>query len=240
MYVNLFTKALLTKLKLGNFRLNKIYKGNNTELIIELPDNCIDLTVTSPPSSEDSFDLKILTNQLFRITKDGCCVVWVVADDIINGYETGESYKQASYFVSTGFKLHKLYKQKYEHEQRYEYMFVFCKGEIKTSSQMHRDIWYYIWDYHKDYGCSTLDNCAFKHPAVFPDALAQYHILSWSNENDIVFDPFMGSGTVAKMAYVNKRFFLGFEISDEYILLAEERFIKNAVEQDKKENIWLT
>lgn len=36
------------------------------------------------------------------------------------------------------------------------------------------------------------------HPAVFPEQLANDHIISWSNEGDIVFDPFMGSGTTGK------------------------------------------
>ena len=61
------------------------------------------------------------------------------------------------------------------------------------------------------------------HPAVFPEQLAQDHILSWSKEGDIVLDPFMGSGTTAKMALANNRNFIGFEISKEYCEIAEER-----------------
>ena len=61
------------------------------------------------------------------------------------------------------------------------------------------------------------------HPAVFPDKLANDHIISWSNENEIVYDPFMGSGTTAKMAMLNKRNFIGSEISKEYCEIAEER-----------------
>ena len=62
-----------------------------------------------------------------------------------------------------------------------------------------------------------------KHPAQFPEKLAQDHILSWSNEGDTVLDPFMGSGTTAKMAKLNNRNFIGFEISKEYCEIAEER-----------------
>ena len=61
------------------------------------------------------------------------------------------------------------------------------------------------------------------HPAPFPEKLAHDHILSWSNEGDIVLDPFMGSGTTGKMAKINNRNFIGIEISGEYFEIAKER-----------------
>jgi site-specific DNA-methyltransferase (adenine-specific) len=61
------------------------------------------------------------------------------------------------------------------------------------------------------------------HPAVFPEQLANDHIISWSNTGDLVYDPFMGSGTTAKMAILNKRNFVGSEISKEYCDIAEKR-----------------
>ena len=61
------------------------------------------------------------------------------------------------------------------------------------------------------------------HPAVFPEQLANDHIISWSNENDIVFDPFMGSGTTAKMAQLNNRKWIGCEISQEYCDIVKNR-----------------
>jgi site-specific DNA-methyltransferase (adenine-specific) len=65
------------------------------------------------------------------------------------------------------------------------------------------------------------------HPAVFPDQLANDHILSWSNEGDLVYDPFMGSGTTAKMAILNNRNWIGSEISKEYCEIAEKRINEN-------------
>lgn len=62
-----------------------------------------------------------------------------------------------------------------------------------------------------------------KHPAVFPERLANDHILSWSNKGDVVLDPFCGSGTTAKMAMLTGRKFIGFEISAEYCDIAEKR-----------------
>lgn len=62
-----------------------------------------------------------------------------------------------------------------------------------------------------------------KHPAVFPEKLAQDHIYSWSNAGDIVLDPFCGSGTTAKMAILSERNFIGFEIPAEYYEIANKR-----------------
>jgi site-specific DNA-methyltransferase (adenine-specific) len=73
-----------------------------------------------------------------------------------------------------------------------------------------------IWTY-------TIGGGKTGHPAVFPEALAKDHILSWSNEGDIVFDPFMGSGTTGKMAILNNRKFIGIELNNEYFNIAKER-----------------
>jgi len=69
----------------------------------------------------------------------------------------------------------------------------------------------------------TTSGTSLGHPATFPEQLAIDHILSWSNPNDVVYDPFMGSGTTAKAALMTKRRFVGSEISSEYVLIAENR-----------------
>ena len=66
-----------------------------------------------------------------------------------------------------------------------------------------------------------------EHPAPFPEKLANDHIISWSNEGDLVYDPFTGSGTTAKMAILNKRNWIGSEISEEYCEIAEKRINEN-------------
>lgn len=80
-----------------------------------------------------------------------------------------------------------------------------------------------VWQYAVGRGHSTKDEIAFQHPAIFPEALARDHILSWTNPKDLVYDPFMGSGTTAKMAMLTGRNYLGSEISSEYCQLAEQR-----------------
>ena len=65
------------------------------------------------------------------------------------------------------------------------------------------------------------------HPAVFPFALAADHIRSWSNEGDMVLDPFLGSGTTRIASYNLNRNFIGFEISKKYFDKQEERFARH-------------
>lgn len=80
-----------------------------------------------------------------------------------------------------------------------------------------------IWRYNNGRGFSTKDKIAYEHPAIFPEKLVQDHIISWSNEGDIVLDPFCGSGTVAKVASLLNRKWVGIEISSEYCKIANER-----------------
>lgn len=80
-----------------------------------------------------------------------------------------------------------------------------------------------IWYYETGGGHTTKDSIAFNHPAIFPELLAYDHILSWSNENDLVYDCFMGSGTTAKAAISANRNWIGSEISKEYCQIIEQR-----------------
>ena len=93
----------------------------------------------------------------------------------------------------------------------------FCKKtrEIVSLEYCVRNNWWYIAP-QKQEGSKW-------HPAVFPEILVRDHIISWSNEGDIVLDPFMGSGTTAKVARALGRKYIGFEISQEYVDLANKR-----------------
>jgi site-specific DNA-methyltransferase (adenine-specific) len=122
-----------------------------------LPGNSIDLTVTSPPYDNlrnyngYSFDFEGIAKELYRVTKDGGVVVWVIGDATINGSETGTSFKQALYFKEIGFNLHDtmIYqKNSYpfppsnRYYQQFEYMFVLSKGNPKTTNiQTQKTIW---------------------------------------------------------------------------------------------------
>jgi site-specific DNA-methyltransferase (adenine-specific) len=80
-----------------------------------------------------------------------------------------------------------------------------------------------VWEYGVGNNKTTKDRYAFKHPAMFPEKLVEDHILSWSNEGDLVFDCFMGANTTGKMALLNNRKFIGIEKVEEYFEIAKKR-----------------
>ena len=256
--------------------LNKTHCMNCLEGMRLLPDNYVDLTVTSPPYDDlrkyngYSFDFENIAKELYRVTKEGGIVVWVVGDATKNGSETLTSFKQALYFKEVGFNLHDtmIYEKNTSsfparrngnrYTQIFEYMFILSKGKPKTANLIcdkenkwagftnwgkntqrdkHNDLKETtkikpvpqfsprnnIWRYVVGGGFATKDKITNKHPAIFPEQLANDHIISWSNEGDMVMDIFSGSGTTHKMALLNNRNFIGFEISQEYIDIENER-----------------
>lgn len=276
-----FLDKLPSKNKYDNLKmieaieLNEVRNENCLDTMKLMPDNFVDLTVTSPPYDDlrtynsYSFDFENVAKELYRVTKKGGVVVWVVNDQTINGSETGTSFKQALFFKDCGFNLHDtmFYKKKTygpvdSRQHRYanviEYMFVLSKDKPKTFNKltqlksektlkrqkhksggnrrkpngemrsigglseskykMRENVWGYV-----NGGNYANDNYALKHPAVFPEKLAEDHIISWSNENDLVYDPFMGSGTTAKMAKLNNRNWIGSEISSDYCDIIRQR-----------------
>ncbi len=89
------------------------------------------------------------------------------------------------------------------------------------------------WILETGYMKTSKDKESFKHPATYPEELAKRHILSWSKEYEIVFDPFMGSGTTGKMAILNNRKFIGMELDKGYYEIAKKR-IKEAIDNKNK------
>jgi len=253
--------------------------GDCLERMKEIPDGSVDLTVTSPPydnlrNYNNSLDWgehvwKPVLQELFRVTKQGGVVVWVVGDATIKGSETGTSFKQALYAKEIGFNLHDtmIYKKEnvgmydpknMRYKSSFEYVFIFSVGKpcsfnpikdkpVKNPQRMlHRsngrtlkgDIRkakreaiisneyqdrHNVWEYPTGLNVVTKDKIAYQHPAIFPEKLANDHIISWSNEGDTVLDCFMGSGTTGKMALLNNRKFIGIEKDAGYFEIAKQR-----------------
>ena len=138
------------------------------------------------------------------------------------------------------------------YHQHFEYMFAFSKGNPKTFNPISEPTKYQglanmknrgqngILEYEKverttekkvgnvffysvGGGISTKDKIAYNHPAIFPEKLVLDQLKTWTNEDDLVYDPFMGSGTTAKVAHLMERRWIGSEISEEYVKIAEER-----------------
>ena len=91
---------------------------------------------------------------------------------------------------------------------------------------------YNVWLYDTGYMKSSKDKIAFEHPAIFPEKLVEDHIKSWSDPGDLILDPFMGSGTTAKIALMNGRNFIGIESNLNYINIINKR-IEPYLKQEK-------
>jgi site-specific DNA-methyltransferase (adenine-specific) len=264
--------------------INKTYNEDCLITLSKVEDNTFDCTITSPPyddirsynnlidSNKDeyngySFPFEDIARELYRTTKKGGVLVWIVNDATKNGSETLTSFRQALYFTSIGFKMHDtmIYRKLNpmpnagtRYQQMFEYMFVLSKGKPKTTNIQLRersnkcndkrtyrkkkfsrnkdgefntnDYYikemvpdYNVWDFYVGGGNSTNDKIAFSHPAIFPEELVKRHIESWTNEGDLVYDPFMGSGTTSKMCILSNRNYIGSEINKDYIEIEKER-----------------
>ena len=257
----------------------------------------VDLTVTSPPYDNlrtyngnnalwCDHVWKAVIQELYRLTKQCGVVVWIVNDAVVNGSETGTSFRQALCAMECGFNLHDTmiyqkngcpYPDKRRYFNSFEYMFVWSKGIVKTvnlitdkknncygdvikstqrekdgsiskshtvRNNLNRTIKEYgvrnnIWSYSTGKNKTTKDDYAYEHPAMFPEQLANDHIISWSNEGDTILDPFMGSGTTGKMAILNNRKFIGIEIDPIYFEIAKKR-ISEAEKEAQYQNSKIT
>lgn len=255
---------------------NRVICARCDEYLPRLPDNCIDMVITSPPYDElrdydgtVSWDFSVFTDvaaQLYRVMKEGGVMVWVVGDQISEGSKSLTSYRHALFFRELGFHVYDviIYEKLGSgppHPNRYfntfEYMFILSKGKPKTvnllrdkenkwaglstygnvtrrekdgtlTSKGKKTIQPFgvrtnIWKYANGKGFSTRDSIAYEHPAIFPEKLAADHIRSWSNEGDLILDPFAGSGTTAKMARELGRDWIMIEAVKEYCDLTEKR-----------------
>jgi DNA modification methylase len=129
--------------------VNKIICGDSAIMLLTLEPESVDLTVTSPPYDNlrtyngYTFDFETIARELYRVTKPGGVVVWVVGDETDGGTETGESFRQALYFKSLGFNIHDTMiwnkggfsavgSLAVRYAPVFEYMFVLSKGLPKT------------------------------------------------------------------------------------------------------------
>ena len=258
-------------------RKMELFHGDCLDVMATLPSASVDLTVTSPPydnlrTYNDSLNdwttakWQAIIAELYRLTKNGGVVVWVVADATVGGSETGTSFRQALHAIECGFRLHDTMiwnkggfsavgALATRYAPVFEYMFVLSKGTprifnpIKDRPNKHAGTKYTgtlrnsdgtmkpkssiggsvpdfgqrfnIWEIPQAKGVVTK-----LHPAIFPEAVANDHILSWSNPGDVIFEPFMGSGTTGVAAIQSGRRFIGIERDAKYFQIASERIAR--------------
>lgn len=255
--------------------INKIINSDCLEGLKVIPNNFIQLTVSSPPYQQVrdyngyQFEFKKTAKELYRITRNGGIVAWVIGDSVENKSLTLEPFEQALYFKNEcGFLVHErlIYqKRNFSHPQKNRYhtvcedIFILSKGPPKifngifdrknltagaignlgvntftekdgSKSVRKKKITAEFGKRHNVWLGNTRgqeEMCVeLKHPAMMPKWLARDLILSYSNENDIVFDPLAGSGTVLQQAYKLNRKFIGGDCSHEYCQQIQDRFFK--------------
>jgi len=260
-------------------QFGKIYHENCIETLGRMPNDLIDMTITSPPYDDlrdyngYHFPVEGIAASLYHKTKPGGVVIWVVGDRTLNGDETLTSFRHAITFQEAGFKVHDtmIYAKNNpipsdcgkRYRQCFEYMFCFSKGQPAKFNPITQEIRqekafksfritkvgrndlahdhiapkvrkvdniFYYGDseifYYNVGTSSSKDKIAFEHPAIFPEQLALDQISTWTNEGDIVYDCFMGSGTTAKAAQLLGRQWIGSEVSEDYVRLAETRLLQ--------------
>ena len=257
--------------------INQIICGEFTQVAANWPNNSIDLVVTSPPYGNARTykgytfnDIEVIKT-LYNIIKPGGIVVWVVNDETVAGSETGDSFRQALYFIERGFLLHDtmIYlkntssfparRDGNRYTQIFEFVFIFSKdtkpktanlicdkenrwkGWVNWGKKTHRNkqgelletkdikpvpefsprnnVW--LYDVGAKYG--QKDDIAYEHPATMPLALAIDHIKTWSNEEDIILDGMVGSGTSCVAAKLLGRNYIGVDIAEEYCNISRKR-----------------
>ena len=240
--------------------LNKIYLGDSEALLKELPDDYVDLVVTSPPYDNlrkyngigDTWNhekFKKIANELERVLKPGGIIVWNVNDKTEGGSETGTSFRQALYFMDEcGLRLNDTMiwlksnpmpqvKQP-RYNQVFEYMFVFSKGTPKTFNPIMVPCKCAGQDY--DSTCKNMGGESGRTKKHFKinkekvdDNVWKFAIAQNHSPNPAVLDPFIGSGTTAFAAMELGRNFLGFEMNEEYFDWANKK-IKEILQKSAK------
>ncbi len=259
--------------------LNKYFHEDCMVTMAKMPNEYVDLILTSPPYDEhlrkyngnNKFEFEKIAVELTRVLKTGGVIVWIVGDGVVRGSESGNCFKQALFFKENcGLRLHDTMifmknttsfpasKTSKRYSQCFEYMFILTKGTPNTTNLISDKLNRWagttnfgpktdrdkndnliikkkfkpipdfsprnnIWQYTTGKGFSGSDDIAYQHPASFPEPLAEDHIRTWTNEGQVVYDPFTGSGTVLKMAKKLNRNYIGSEIVKEYYNIIQER-----------------
>ena len=191
----------------------KLYHGDCLQILPMLEP--VDLMVTSPPYDDlrtyqgYKFDFEGIAKELFRVTKGGGVIVWVVGDATVNGSETGTSFRQALYFKEIGFNLHdtmifeKDSFQKPNHNRYwacFEYMFVLSKGKPKTA--------YMISDRANSQSGKTVSGKTVRNADGSTSMRRPFVIAAFGKRKNIwAYSTGYGKGTTCKEAYQHPAMF---------------------------------
>ena len=224
-----------------NMKLNNIYNEGCLETMLRMPDNCIDLIITDPPYKIVSGGGTSISGGIFdrKRNKHTSTGKMFENNDIVFDDWLGEVYRvlkpgSHAYIMVSGRRLSDLYRSVENTCFKFQNLLVWDKGNV-TPNRYYMQRTEFILLLKK--GASrTINNPGLnnilrvnnevgkkQHPTQKPTELVSIMVLNSSNMNDIVYDPFMGSGATALASQNLNRSFIGSEISKEYCNIAEQR-----------------
>lgn len=225
-----------------SLKINNIYLGDCYELIKRVPDKSIDLIITDPPYKMTSggggkselsqriqktnyedlkdirggFDLSIL-DEFVRVLKHIYIYIWCSKEQIPSYIEYFVNKKKCFFDILFWGKQNPTPATNNLFLNDVEYCLVFRETKTYFSKDYINKSKFFISPLNMD------DKSDYEHPTIKPLELVKRHILNSTQENDIVLDPFLGSGTTAVACKHLNRNFIGIEIDENYYRIATDR-----------------
>lgn len=227
-------------MKIGKYELNNIYNEDCYEAIKNIPDKSIDLIVTDPPyeiyanggggafgvenrNYHNDVSKKLnygvsneLLKELVRVMKKINIYIWCNKTQLRQYLDFFEELG-ATADLLTWHKTNPIPTCNNKYLSDTEYCLYFRKDSVPLYGNYETKKKYYIS------ATNIEDKKMYKHPTIKPINIIKNLIINSSKENDIVFDPFVGSGTTALAAKELGRNYIGFEIESNYHKIAVNR-----------------
>ena len=210
----------------------ELIQGDCLELMKNIEDGSIDLVITDPPYginltpqrengkfkntkviNDDNLNwLSTLVDELYRVSKNTVCIFcgWQTIDKFKLAFEKKFIVKNILVWNKDWFGMGNNYRP------NYELILLLCKTNVKTKSKNKSNILTY----------RRLSPQKMKHSCEKPIPLLEDLILELSDENNIILDCFMGSGSTGEACLCNNRKFIGVEIDEKYFNIAKDRIEK--------------
>jgi len=192
----------------------------------KMPDNYVDVIFTSPPYNRKRNDkylfyndiikdyysfLKTFIIEAIRVTKGNVFInlqknyynkkdVFRLIGDFYNEIFEIFIWEKSNPMPAKGFNITNAYE------------FIICFGDKLKSNNT----------YTKNHLTTSVAKMSKEHKAIMHDYVAKFFIMNFTNEHNIIYDPFIGIGTTAKIAINNNRNYIGSEISKEYYKIVKK------------------
>lgn len=217
----------------------KLYNKDCLEVMKDMEDKSIDLVITDPPydistsgagiykqkdkkyvkelnEMKDGFSDEIL-NELCRVMKKINIYIFCSQKQIIHLLDYFVTKRGCNYNIISWHKTNPIPACGNKYLTDTEYVLFFRERGVKVYGSFEtKRTWYST-------PLNQADKKKYGHPTVKPQLILNNLVLNSSQENDIILDPFMGSGSTGEAAIKNNRRFVGIEINDEYFNIAKSR-----------------